>query len=317
MRLNSNSSPLLLLQKNIIWAFENSTPYVGNTLKTAVDEGLVSSQIDLNCYDRSAPPKGPGITKCRPAEMRLSLKHLELLWSFIYGWFVLFEEGIQKPRMRNEYDAVDLSVPMLARARQLIDWAVSLQTTCTDYPPGLPSPLKYQNSEEQAYGETTNLAFQQAVAFLLGHEFAHANGGHLESIDKTTPNDEVIKAENEADNDAFERLIEQGYNDKDKLSKALAILMALVSSIYLGEERITTFRQVRHPNMDVRICNLMHKIDFQEKKNRDYFFLLASLMLDEALPEEHREDGKSVLYADAEEAFQATLDRIEKWARPT
>jgi len=49
----------------------------------------------------------------------------------------------------------------------------------------------------------------------------------------------------------------------------------------------------------------------------EYPFLLASLMLDEALPEEHRGDGKSVEYLDAEEAFQATLDRIEKWARPT
>ena len=242
-------------------------------MKVAVEEGLVCPEIDLNCYDTAVPPKGPSITKCRPAEMRLSLKHLELLWSFIYGWFVLFEEGIQKPLMGDEYNGVHLGVPIFARARQLIDWAVSLQTTCSDYPLGLPSPLTYQNSLEQFYVERTNLVFQEAVAFLLGHEFGHANGGHLDTIGHDTPNDEAIRAEVEADNDAFERLIEQGYCDKDKFSKALAILMALVTSIYLGRERIATFRQLRHPNLDVRICNLIHKIDFHEEKNRYYFFL--------------------------------------------
>ncbi|MBP0639870.1 phage exclusion protein Lit family protein [Cupriavidus sp. AcVe19-6a] len=312
-----HDSPVLALEHNVTWAFENATPYAGVRLAEAVATGAVRPEIGLNFDDVTAPPQGPSLQrrgKTDVPEMHISLKHLELLWSFTYSWMVIYERGIQKPLIEGNWiDEVDSSDPVLVRALQLRDWSASLRTRCTPWPQELPSPRNYACDIERWYGEKANLVFQQAAAFLLGHEFAHAVGGHLEFAHADAPDASAIEAEQDADVAAFSSIVEATDDESENLSKAWAILAALLTSMYLGKEPRTAFVQKRHPPLHHRLSNFMRMLDFEKEEYRYYFPMLTCVVLEWALDELGSIPRSASLYDDAEEAFSDTLDRIENW----
>ncbi|WGS50123.1 phage exclusion protein Lit family protein [Paraburkholderia sp. D15] len=316
---NEHDSPVLALEHNVTWAFEHATPYAGARLAEAVASGVVAPEIGLNFDDSTAPPKGPFLQrrgKTDVPEMHISLKHLELLWSFTYSWMVIYERGIQTPLIEGKWvGEVDSSDPVLRRALRLRDWSASLQTRCTPWPQELPSPRSYACEIERWYGEKANLVFQQATAFLLGHEFAHAAGGHLDFVPANAPDCDAIEAEQDADVAAFSSLVESTDDDSEKLSKAWAILSALLSTMYLGEETRTPFVQKRHPPLHHRLSNFTRMLDFEKEQYRYYFPMLTCIVLEWALVELDSIPRSASLYEDAEEAFSDTLDRIENWIK--
>lgn len=66
-----HDSPVLALEHNVTWAFENATPYAGKRLSEAVATGLINPEIGLNCDNANAiatvPPKGPHLQRLRSA----------------------------------------------------------------------------------------------------------------------------------------------------------------------------------------------------------------------------------------------------------
>lgn len=309
-------SPILDLKNNIIWAFENATPYAGKMLSTAVQKKEISNEIFFNFDQENAPPKGPQLChpdEALPPEMHIGVKHLEMLWSFTYGWMIIYEQGVQLPLLEKRYNGtLDSSDPLIGRAAQLLEWSMSLRTQCTAWPHELPSPRYYATQYERTFGEKVNLVFQQAVAFLLGHEFAHAKGGHLSYVYRNTPDIYAIEAEQDADIAAFSSIIESTYDDREKLSQAWAILAAVLSSIYIGKDLKTAFIQKRHPPLHIRLSNFIRMLDFKEEGYRSYFPMLAALILEHSLPELKSIPRSTQQYEDSEEAFQDVLDRIEK-----
>jgi len=246
--------------------------------------------------------------------MRISLKHLELLWSFTYAWLVIYERGIQKPLIEGTWTGtVDASDPVLQRALQLRNWSVSLQTQCTPWPQKLPSPCHYACEIEQWYGERANLIFQQAAAFLLGHEFAHAVGRHLDFAPTNAPDCDAIEAEQDADTAAFSSLVQSTDDETEKLSKSWAILSALLSSMYLGMEMRKSFVQKRHPPLHIRLSNFMQMLNFENENYRYYFPMMVCVVLEWALPELELIPRSAPKYEDADEAFDDTLARIARW----
>lgn len=309
-------SPILDLKNNIIWAFENATPYAGTTLSEAIRKNKISDKIILDFDYKKAPPRGPRLCQPNhilPPEMCIGVKHLELLWSFTYGWMIIYEQGVQLPLLEKRYNGTfESSDPLICRACQLLEWSMSLRTQCTAWPPELPSPRHYATQNERTFGEKVNLVFQQAAAFLLGHEFAHATGDHLNYAHRNTPNISAIEAEQDADVAAFSSLIEATYDDSEKLSQAWAILVAVLSSMHIGENLKTAFVQRRHPPLHIRLSNFMQMLDFKEEKYRSYFPMLATLILEHSLPELESVPRCAEMYDDSEEAFQDVLDRVEK-----
>lgn len=310
-------SPVLALEHNVIWAFENATPFAEKRLADAIANGVVGPEIGLNCDCTTAPPKGPflhRISSTAVPEMHVSLKHLELLWSFAYSWMVIYERGIQEPHIKKTWTGeVDTTDPILRRAMQLRDWAASLRTECTPWPQGFPSPRSYACDIERWYGEKANLVFQQAAALLLGHEFAHATGGHLDFLSANTPDTDAIEAEKEADASAFASLVEDVDDDAEKLSKAWSILCALLSSLHLSAEKRVCFVQKRHPPLHHRISNFMQMLDFKAEQYRYYFPMLICVVLDYELNELATIPRSVSLYEDAEDALDDLLGRIERW----
>ena len=77
-------SPILALQNNILFGFENASPGFANDLRKAVANGLISTDIEL--IRDLIPARGPKVTRSGisiPAVMHLYITHLEMLWAFI------------------------------------------------------------------------------------------------------------------------------------------------------------------------------------------------------------------------------------------
>lgn len=312
-------SPVLALEHNVTWAFENATPYSGESLSEAVRNGQVSAEIGLNCNQSDAPPKGPILhrpnSKAVP-EMHLSLKHLELLWSFIYSWMVIYESGIQKPMLKGSWNgSLDITNPVIQRALQLRDWSASLRTSPSKWPVDLPSPLHYPSEQEQWYGEKANLVFQQAAAFLLGHEYAHALGKHLEAITPDVSDYEAVLAEKEADVRAFESLVDLATDDDQKLDKAWAIISALLSSLYLCPDMKMAFRQRRHPQLHHRLQHFLNMLNFKGEQYQTYFPLLCGITLEYAIPELENIPRSAAIFEDANHALEDVVERIAAWSK--
>jgi len=314
---NDQNSPIDVLEHNVTWALENATPYAGRRLADAVANELVCPEIGLNCDSTTAPPMGPFLYRPGNAgipEMHIGLKHLELLWSFTYSWMVIYERGIlTSPVEKTWDDHADISDPVLLRAICLRDWSASLQFRCTPWPEDLPSPCNYSNDIEEWYGGKANLVFQQAAAFLLGHEFAHAIGGHLDFAPADSPDCDAIEAENDADSAAFASIVEGIDDETEKLSKAWSILSAILSTIYLGKAVRTSFVQKRHPPVHHRLSNFLRMLDFKGEQYRYYFPTLACVVLNFALDELASIPRSASRYEDADELFDDTLNRIDRW----
>jgi hypothetical protein len=114
-------SPILALEHNVVFAFENVGPGFVDQLQKAFDTGLIAKHIDLRMDLVS--PRGPKVTReasSKPAVFHLHVTHLEMLWAFIYGWMILFEEDIQKPQIDDRSPLAHGATPLSRRALDLL-----------------------------------------------------------------------------------------------------------------------------------------------------------------------------------------------------
>ena len=276
-------SPILALQHNITYAFENPNGSAVEQLRRAVDEGKVSHELDLDLSP--GVPRAPRAIRLNdgPPNLQLQVAHLELLWAFIYGWLVVYERGVQRPMLDGNFDGrIYFDTPFKERAARLLDWAASLKEGYSDWPEGLPSPVHHEGEEERDISLKTNGVFQQAVAFCLFHEFAHAQQGHLDFMTAeaaaTVDPQSVLEMEKEADDFAY-RVMVSPEDDEDTLAvKAWPILAAVLSSFYLihGPQGVY---QDRHPHLHQRVAHMLAKLNFPEGKNRDYYHHLSATVL--------------------------------------
>lgn len=301
-----SSSPIHKLTNNILHAFENPHEGFVDRLKVAVEKGHVLPEIAL--LDNLVSPDGPKAVG-DPAEIHLHITHLEVLWCFIYGWIVRYEEGVQKRALAlQEGTNYVPAEQLLSRANSLLEWSQSVADKYTPWPTELPSPVSWESSTEQWYTEKANLIFQEAAAFLLFHEWVHGTSNHIENWHELSRH-EKLELEKEADNGAYDALV-GNRTDNEKLHLAWAVLSALLSSFYLLPTK-TPVKQFNHPELHHRVQHLLLGFDFTEERLRAYFHGLCVEVL--------RDVFKGVQWSDpddgydtAEECLQATLDQLEE-----
>lgn len=309
-----NSSPIELLLHNVTWAFENSDPTFAERLQKAV--GAIGPEIALqmDLTEPTTPFLQKGSKASQP-EIHLHITFLELLWASIYGWMVIYEEGIQRPMLNGTYDGLmKFETPLLQRANQLVMWAKDMKKNYTPWPLHLPAPDRYACEREEFYGGRANRVFQEAASFLLVHEFAHARNDHLEvasAIVGEAGRLLRLELEKEADNFAFEVLIPQDADDHEKLSKGWAILGLALTSFYLIRDIGDIFQQT-HPALHHRLEHLRRRLDFQEEKHQFYFDYLCSTFLGILLDEAGLTDRPQI-YDTANDALQDKLDRLDQY----
>ncbi|WP_295964335.1 phage exclusion protein Lit family protein [uncultured Xanthomonas sp.] len=276
-------SPILILEGNIIQAFENPNGSAVEQLRRAIEEQRVSNEISMDLTP--GPPRAPRAVRSNegPSKLELHVAHLELLWAFIYGWFVIYERGVQLPMLDSTFDGrIHFDTPLKERAARLLDWAASLKDEYTNWPEDLPSPADQHDREEYDISLKTNGVFQQAVAFFLFHEFAHAQQGHLDFIatqpDVPVDQQSVLEMEKEADEFAYRVMVSADDDEDTLVVKAWPILAAVLSSFYLihGPQEVY---QERHPHLHQRVAHMLAKLNFPAGKHHDYYHFLSATVL--------------------------------------
>lgn len=316
-------SPILALQGNIIHAFENPNGSAVDQLRRAVNEGTLSRELELDFTP--GVPRAPKIVQPQDGlpTLVLHVAHLELVWAFIYGWMVVYEWGIQRPMLEGIFDGcIYFDTPFRERAARLLDWAASLKEGYSEWPAGLPSPEHQQDEEERSVSLKANGVFQQAIAFYLFHEFAHAQQGHLNFMtadaDAEVDVQSVIEMEKEADDFAYRVMVSTDDHEDALATKAWPIVSAVLSSFYLihGPQGVY---QERHPHLHVRVAHLLAKLNFPAGRNQDYYHYLSSTVLKLSMGgplirvrSETDDDGQPQIFDTAVDALDAQLELLDR-----
>ena len=277
-------SPINVLFGNIVNRFEKIQPDILDTHYKAIESGYISTEID---YDESPhkvkTPSSNRITR----QIYLQETYLSYLWSFIYSIFVIHEEVIQKRMIEGTWNGMVNydDNPLLTSAHKLFLWSISLIDTYSPWDNKLPNPKIHANVQEQFYAEKVNGIFQDAVAFIMFHEFAHLTHGHdiyYKLKDNTQEDKEknynLLEIEKEADNFAFDTLMKE-YDDPSKqLTSILAIQFVLISSFLLEPNKNQTI-QDNHPTLDNRLFYFLQKIKIEKVEHDFYIKYISSLGL--------------------------------------
>jgi hypothetical protein len=300
-----HSSPVHTLTNNILHAFENPHEGFVNRLKMTVEKGHVLPEIAL--LDDLVSPVGPKAVGA-PAEIHLHITHLEVLWCFIYGWMVRYEEGFQKRALALEKGlAYSPAERLLSRANSLLEWSQSVADEYTCWPAELPSPVSWESSAEKCYTEKANLVFQEAAAFLLIHEWVHGTRNHIVNWHQLSRH-EKLELEKEADNGAYDALVGDR-TDNEKLHLAWAILSAVLSSFYLLPTK-TPVNQSNHPELHHRVQHMLFGFNFIEEQLLAYFHGLCVEVLRDVFKNMQWSDPDDG-YETAEACLQATLNQLD------
>lgn len=311
------TSPVAVLQGNIIYAFENPNGSAVQLLKEAVKDGVVSNTICM-LLDETKPEAPKAVRpEDGPPFIRLHMSHMEVLWAFIYGWLVLYEECVQRPMMTGTFDGpILLDNALKHRAAALLSSASTLRQRYSAWPTTLPSPIHSESDDEHNYALKTTGIFQQSVAFLLFHEFGHLSQGHFNAVDQSDTREAratAIELEREADDFAFRTLISTDDDEPTLARKAWAILAAALSSLYLVDGLVNLFQR-RHPHLHHRVADFLSKLNFHDQKNKDYYnYLCATVLL--VMARAHDEEGVDAItprmFDTALDALEAELDALD------
>lgn len=304
-----DQSPVLALEGNILWQFENLSEFGARTLKMQVTKGTLSGEIVMDMS--AAPPKGPRVTRQKAGipEMHVELSHLEMLWSFIYGWMVVYEEGVQKPQLDPKIVIDHETEKLIDRAYKVLKWSESLRDAYTPWPAGLPSPEHYDTERESWYGLKANLVFQKAVAYLLSHERAHVALGHLDAMPNASNLAVLLDMEKEADASAYDDLLGQSLDDSEKLSEAWAMVGVLLSSFYLFRDPRIALLPGGHPALHHRLAHMIGRLALTDPHYDYYFSFLCRLVLQKVFPDELEPKRQ---FDDWEDALTDAFDRLDR-----
>ena len=281
----------------------------------ATKSGKLAKSIAYdNCKKKVRTPFADLNTK----EINIQETYLCHLWSFIYSVFVMYEEGVHKQLINNTFDgALQFDTPLLKRAKSLFDWSVLLTNEYSDWVEDLPNPRTHKNERDKLYSEKVNSIFQNAVTFLMFHEFAHLTQNHESfflgiDVGKLSQAElcERIQMENEADQFAFSMLVKETDGEKQKWVNGLSVLFVMCSALLITP-RATSVKQLTHPDLDNRLLNILLKMDLKTDEAQFYCWYLCTFAVRFYLLKHHIESPARE-YDTAQEAFFSYLDELEK-----
>jgi Peptidase U49 len=307
-------SPITILWENIVHTFENVDTSSLKKHQEATDSGKLSNSI---AYDNRKEKVRTPYADPKTREINLQETYLSHLWAFIYSVFVMYEEGIQKPLINSTFDGnLKFDKPLLQRAKILFDWAISLTDEHSDWDEKLPNPRTHNSDEERFYAEKVNAIFQSAVAYLMFHEFAHLTQNHdsfFIGIDMGAMSEadlaERIQIENEADQYAFNMIINDQDNEKQRWVKGLSVLFVMCSALLITS-KAQSVKQDTHPDLDNRILSVLQSLNLKTEEAQFYCWYLCGFAIRFFLLK-HDIDIPADEYETAQDAFFSYLERLD------
>lgn len=276
--------PTRILRYNITDHFANVRDTTYEYVLEGVSSGKVNAGIEVD-IDR-APIRTP-FADCETKIIHLQESFIGFMWALSYSMFVIHEEGVQKKLLANQFRGqINFDSDLLKRAKALFDWAITLKDEYSDWDPNLPNPESFLNDTEKWYAEKVNGIFSDAITYDLFHEFSHLVNNHCEGLGnllkkeakKLTVEERALykQIETEADNNAFDSIIQEFDSEKYKLHKGLAIIIAHVASLFIIKNP-RSVKQIVHPDIDNRISNSIERLNLDEDADSDYVWSFGAL----------------------------------------
>lgn len=267
-----DDSPLTGLVGPILRTFEKAVDV--STLSKAVNQGAIDSAIH---FEQSAKlPHAYSPTGLAPWSMRVGVAYLEGLWAYSCG-LLLWQENqmrlaAQEWKQRLPSNGLEFN-QSLEHAEQLIVWACSLPTAYTRWPLALPSPdLRTLPKDYRDLAEKTATIFRVAVAWLLHHEFAHAQYRHgVHGI----PESERLEQEKDADIVAYSRFFDDSSSEGDRRLMGWSILVPHLYALAAAPSPASLFAD-RHLHVHHRLAHALAHLNFRDPHNQDYFGALCA-----------------------------------------
>jgi len=311
-------SPIAVLWGNIVHTFENVDDASLNMLREATESGQLSNAI---AYDIGKERVRTPFADLKTREINLQESYLSHLWSFIYAVFVMYEEGIQKPLINGTFDgSLNFDTPLLKRAKLLFDWSISLTNSYSEWNENLPNPRTHSSDKEKFYAEKVNGIFQYAVAYLMFHEFAHLTQKHdsfFLGVNMSNLSEaevaERVQIENEADQYAFNMLIKEQDDEKQRWVKGLSILLVICSALLITSTA-QSVKQTSHPDLDQRMLNVLQGLNLATEESQFYCWYLCSFSIRFYLIK-HNIEVAAGEYETAQETFFSYLDLLDEIKR--
>lgn len=263
----SDIHPIETLYDRLIATFEN-TSEVTNLRLRSYNETQLNRYIRIDSGDFSTP-----FSEHTSNEIVLNKRFLILMWCITY---IIIEVTQNKSRtainITDTYIVMDGDDDEVKELDQLFDWAFALknQNSNDHWPENLPNPALISDQVRVA-----NVIFIDAISYIMFHEVAHIVNGHWESykeihlkLVKGEPLDDQdkvlsIQMEQEADNFAYDCLVNSQTDEDTRYHKQLGIILAGLSSMFALKPG-THLNSLTHPSIHVRIFNSREQTAFSE-----------------------------------------------------
>lgn len=259
--------PIRVLHELVITFFNNLSKDFNDELQSAIDYSGFNETIVIITDNKIIDTAY--ITNKK--QIHISETFLSYLWCFCYCLiiFLLYFHPLHKDDIKMN---ADKKQKYKDDCISLFKYALSLQKGYSLWDvENLPNP-EYYNETENPYIEKVNKIYMIAVSFILAHEFAHFQLGHLNE-DKgeivVCPEDEL-----RADDFAFKTIMEYEDSDIDKDVLKYGCTFGLCSLIFLHETLKDEKKQ--YPDADVRIRKIIEK-DYDSED--DIIWQVSSLAL--------------------------------------
>lgn len=189
-------------------------------------------------------------------EMELHETYLSYLWCLSFATLTLFEEVNLKPRLKATSNKPSLR--HVKNAENLFYYAMSLRTKFSPWDKELPNPKTFCE-EDRTYIEKANGLFLWAVVWVLCHEIAHANLGHLAELKagNYVPKVDAIEQERRADAEALNDVIRIGKSDVAYTTRRAGSIVGLISLLLLSKNP----EMERHPDSDDRLKDALGQLN--------------------------------------------------------
>lgn len=256
---HSGLQPVRVLEHNIIYVFENTYQDFIDELKKAIIEKGLKPGITHYCLEKPIQYSTENFTSQTPFVGRdkkivLHETFLSFLWIYCYTVIVVFDEAIQKPMLNKTYNPTNPIPEIVKEALTLFNYGISLINKFTKWDKKMPNPEEYE-SDKGFYIERANSAFLYALDFILCHELAHVNLGHVdqdieaEKSNTYIPSSQIKQDEYAADKYAIDLLLKGRENPVFKKTIEFGLIAGFSSLLFLSS-RLTS---KTHPDVDERI----------------------------------------------------------------
>jgi hypothetical protein len=244
------NQPVRVLKWNVAHTLEHVHPAFPHEFEAALKRHGVEPCIAYDYSERAIldPISHNQLVPFVDEKKQITIQEtfLSMVWTMCYSHLALFEEQNSKPilnRLYNQNHIIDRAA--IRNAANIYEYGASL---VRDYKPwdkrNLPNPEEYDPAD--IYIEKANNVFVLAMVFILCHEFAHIDLGHM---DNYMPEADWPLAESEADDRAVQTMLRGATDASRKVNYGVGMLLGFCSLLTPQRELETK----HHPHLARRI----------------------------------------------------------------